>query len=410
MPTLENIQGGSLVADPTAASRGFATGFNLRSAYRQRGIEDEQREAQAQRQARIQSLTPEALKGGQDAMNSLVSLDPKLANTIAGIMQDRNEQASDKLVTLNDRIGATSAAALSAAPNVQRQMYLVEAQKFTEEGNEGAAQEALQMAQWAVTDPERFAAEANKDLAMSGNVKTLMDLAGIGKGAELKVDQVQTSQILPGGGVIKVMKGGSVVVEDAQGNVLTGQERADSIREAEQRGVELQAGRAGARTEATKSEQRTQGIIDRGVSAAESTAGLRRGIELLDTIKTGGYSAIDMRTRAALGIEGADEGELANSLGTAVLSQLKATFGSAFTEGEGARLERLSASMGKSPEANKRILNQALKIAESASRRAIKAAKARGDEETVQDIEGLLKFTLTPEPEISDEDLANKYL
>lgn len=399
MPTLANIQGGSLVADPTAVSRGLATGFGLGNAYRQRGIEDEQRQAQAQRQAQISRLTPEALKGGQEARVRLYQLDPQLAKTIDQTVVDRDEATQKKLIQFNNDTAAFAGSIINESPEIQRQRLMMKAQEYKDQGNNAASQEALRFAGMASQDPDGLNSELMNDIAISENAKTYMDLFGLDRDEGVSADQVQSSTQLPGGLFSKVMKSGKVVIEDASGRVLQGQERAQAIRDAEDRGVDLQAGRAGARTEATKREQRGQDIIDRGVSAAESTAGLRRGIELLDTIKTGGYNAIDMKTRSALGIEGADEGELANSLGTAVLGQLKATFGAAFTEGEKKTLENLSASMGKSPEANKRILGQALKMAERAAKRARSAAKARGDKETMSDIDDLLSFSLSTDPQ-----------
>lgn len=158
--------------------------------------------------------------------------------------------------------------------------------------------------------------------------------------------------------------------------------------------TERRVGEAGSRTAATTREQRAGELITRGVSAAESTATLRRGLTLLKTIETGGVNAISLAVKRSLGVEGADEGELSNSLAVAVLSQLRETFGAAFTENEGLRLERIQASFKKSPAANRRLLAQALKISERAARRGSAAAKKRGDTETVDDIKQLLEFSL----------------
>lgn len=139
-------------------------------------------------------------------------------------------------------------------------------------------------------------------------------------------------------------------------------------------------------------------LIKRGTSAAEATATLRRGLELMETVKTGGVNAISLAVKQRLGLEGADEGELSNSLGKAVLSQLKETFGAAFTENEGKRLERIEGNFGKSTESNIRLLKQSLRIAENTARRARLAAKAKGDISTVEDIDDLLTFSLSIEP------------
>ena len=77
---------------------------------------------------------------------------------------------------------------------------------------------------------------------------------------EVTRDTVQSSDILPGGSVIKVMRSGSVVVEDSQGNPLQGDARQKAIDEAERRRIDL----AGERTrvvEGTKQEVKTEAKI-----------------------------------------------------------------------------------------------------------------------------------------------------
>lgn len=148
-------------------------------------------------------------------------------------------------------------------------------------------------------------------------------------------------------------------------------------------------------TRATGEEQRAGTLIARGILAAESSAVIRRGLELLETVETGGIDAAALAAKKLFGVEGADEGELSRSLGKAVLAQLRETFGAQFTEREGSRLERLEAGFGKSVANNKRILQQTLKIIERTARRAMKAAERGGDIETANDIQDLLEFTLS---------------
>jgi hypothetical protein len=169
----------------------------------------------------------------------------------------------------------------------------------------------------------------------------------------------------------------------------------------------------GAETSATGVETRASSLIDRGLLAAESTAVIRRGLELLDSVKTGGLDNVNLLAKRFFGVEGANEGELSNALGKAVLSQLRETFGAQFTQEEGNRLIRLEAGFSKSVANNRRILGQALRMAERTSKRARKAAKDRGDMATVSDIDELLLFSLsvdeTAEPqqtsELSDDEL-----
>ena len=150
---------------------------------------------------------------------------------------------------------------------------------------------------------------------------------------------------------------------------------------------------AGGKKTAVGVESRASELITRGVLAAESTAVLRRGIDLLRKVETGGIDAAKHAAKRFFGVEGADEGELSNNLSKAVLSQLRETFGAQFTEGESARLIRIEAGFSKSPANNTRLLKQALRMAERTANRAKKAAKKRGDDDTVADIEDLLSFS-----------------
>lgn len=138
--------------------------------------------------------------------------------------------------------------------------------------------------------------------------------------------------------------------------------------------------------------------IDNGLQAADSTVILRRGIELLDSVKTGGLEAAKLKATNAFGITGADEAELSANLGKAVLSQLRSTFGSAFTEREGERLQQIEANFGKSTEGNRRLLEQAQKLVTRIAERGARAAEATGDVETAQEIRDSLKFSISTAP------------
>lgn len=135
---------------------------------------------------------------------------------------------------------------------------------------------------------------------------------------------------------------------------------------------------------------RKQGFIDAGVDAADGVSNIKRSLALLDTVKTGGFNSALLRAKQLFGVEGADEGELSANLGRSVLAQLKPIFGAAFTAAEGERLERISEGFGKSPEANRRLLENALKTAERAARRGIKAAEDQGDNFTANEIRDAL--------------------
>lgn len=159
-------------------------------------------------------------------------------------------------------------------------------------------------------------------------------------------------------------------------------------------GEEAEEAKARGKARGKTKEEREQSFVTRGIEAADSTANVRRGIQLLEDVQTGGIDAVALRAKQIFGIESGDEGELVGLLGKAVLSQLRETFGAQFTVEEVKRLERIEARFTKSPAANKRLLQNVLKSLDRISRRGIKAAKDRGDTFGVQEIETALKFDL----------------
>lgn len=170
--------------------------------------------------------------------------------------------------------------------------------------------------------------------------------------------------------------------------------------------LETEAGGAqtvkGAEATGKATGERYAAQIDNGLQAADSTTILRRGIELLDGVKTGGLEAAKLKATNLFGITGADEAELSANLGKSVLSQLRSTFGAAFTEREGERLQQIEANFGKSTEANRRLLEQAQKIVIRVAERGARAAEATGDAETAQEIRDALKFSISTKPSSSE--------
>lgn len=197
------------------------------------------------------------------------------------------------------------------------------------------------------------------------------------------------------GTVLQSLPDGSTKVLGPDGEPVTGEARVQALRKAREEQVEFAAARAGATARSEGEEKRIQTTIDEGLDAAQGVATLHRALDLLNEVETGGFDAAAIKAKQWLGIESADEGELSSSLGKAVLSQLRATFGAAFTEREGSRLEGIEARMGANTETNKRLLQQTLSIVERAANRAIDASYEIGDERTARDIEDLLDFRLT---------------
>ena len=152
---------------------------------------------------------------------------------------------------------------------------------------------------------------------------------------------------------------------------------------------------AQAKAQATGQEGRAQDIITQGQAAADSTGVIRRALQLLETVPTGGLNRVTLAAQRLFGVEGADEGELSANLGKAVLAQLRDTFGAAFTAQEGESLKKIEAGFTSSPKTNKRLLNNSLRVAERAAQRAVRRAESRDDFETSSEIEAALDFDLS---------------
>jgi len=170
--------------------------------------------------------------------------------------------------------------------------------------------------------------------------------------------------------------------------------------------AELNAKSAGMQQREKDKAKTLSGYVNDGVGAADGVATIKRSLQLLDTVKTGGIDALKLWASQKFGIEGADEGELSNLMGKAVLSQLKATFGAAFTANEVNMLTNLEQSFGRNAETNKRLLRNALKISERASKRGIRAAKELGNDFAANEIklaleQGLDELPQQPKPEVN---------
>lgn len=141
--------------------------------------------------------------------------------------------------------------------------------------------------------------------------------------------------------------------------------------------------------------ERIDAYITAGQDAADSIANVKRSLQILDYVETGGIDKASLFAKQFFGVESGDEAELSANLGKNVLAQLKPVFGAQFTENEGKRLERIEANFGKSTSGNKRLLNQALQIAERAAKRGIKYAKETNQPDIAQEIQDALDFKLT---------------
>ena len=138
--------------------------------------------------------------------------------------------------------------------------------------------------------------------------------------------------------------------------------------------------------------EREQNFIGEAIEVGDALPDVRRALELLQEVETGGYEAVRIRAHQFLGVETADEGELVSLLGTAVLSRLRDTFGAQFTEKEGDRLIDISARMGANTQTNIRLLERTIKRMERQITRGLRFAEKYEDADSVALINEVLSL------------------
>ena len=100
-------------------------------------------------------------------------------------------------------------------------------------------------------------------------------------GTDEDAAEVQASSILDGGVVVTVMKDGKTKVLDAAGKELEGEDRAEAIRVAEERGIEIQSGRAGGRRAATVAVNTSLSAFDQVGKSRSNIANLEEAKRLV---------------------------------------------------------------------------------------------------------------------------------
>jgi hypothetical protein len=189
------------------------------------------------------------------------------------------------------------------------------------------------------------------------------------------------------GVAVQYSRDGKRQVIDDLGNVVTGEAARSAIQSGIESGV-VEAGQiASEQVQGRGSSERAQTIINAGIDATSALPTVIDAIGLLEEVDTGGFAGAKIRAQSLFGIEAADAGELSNLLAVNVLERLKPIFGSAFTSGEGERLERISASLGRSTETNLRLLRRELRLTRTALENGLDRALDAGDATTAAQIE-----------------------
>lgn len=192
--------------------------------------------------------------------------------------------------------------------------------------------------------------------------------------------------------------GETKVVDPVRGEITDPEEKKEVIREARASGLIYEYDAAAAGERGSLTEKRNQDVLDTGIRASMNVQKLRDALEILDTVETGGLASLGIKLRRQLGITSSDEGRLAYILRKNVLSQLKPTFGAAFTAREGDLLASIEANEGQSTEVNRALLQDVLNYSLLDIERAKSRAAGMGEsgQFALQDMEGFLRGGFYP--------------
>ena len=196
-------------------------------------------------------------------------------------------------------------------------------------------------------------------------------------------------------------------VYDPTGQEITDPERKREVLTAAiQSGVVYETDVARGRGIGDAMAERSQDAIQAGLDAAQRIPKLKEAMAILDTVPTGGMDALKLAFRQRLGITSADESKLIYELSKNVLSQLRPTFGAAFTAREGDLLQRIEANTSMSTEGNRALLQELIDALQLDVDRGRLEAKEIRDTTSLLAIDGYLKqqFNLGDDVSVENTD------
>jgi len=193
------------------------------------------------------------------------------------------------------------------------------------------------------------------------------------------------------GTVVKITRIGAPEVYGPDGQIVTDPDQKRAVlKEAIESKIAYEGDVATARARGTAEEGFGQDVLENGIRQARNIGRLRDALKILERVDTGGFAAIGLKARRALGLTDADEARLAYILRKNVLQQLKPTFGAAFTAREGDLLASIEANEDQSTAANMALLEDMIREMELDIDRAelYAADMGKGGERALTTMEG----------------------
>ena len=319
------------------------------------------------RQQRARTLAGEALQqGGGAALDELRGVDPQVALQLG--QQIQAQSAND----LNEFIRDAGIG--------QRFLQSNNVQGFLDFARQRSA--ILRQQGRDSTQTDRMIQLASSDPSQA--LRELQDFTGAVEGAK-QVAQVQSSDILPDGTTIQVLKDGSTRVTSPQGVELSGEDRSEAIRQAREFGVEISGESAAARAGQAQLAKDRQEIKKSVFGAARQGRRTVREIDqlqkALDAVRTGRLAAARRSLGGLIpGVADADEQALTSAINEFVLRRKDELLGGGvLSDADIVLLQGVGPQLGNTIEANQLIIDRFRTVAENDIARGKRLRDFKGD-------------------------------
>lgn len=318
----------------------------------EQGLASGQRFQEDLRQKKIRNLSGLALSGDQEALDELEGVDGTVAFEVKNALGARDDAALNGFIK-DARIGEK----LLASGNIQGFL------NFSDQRIDALTRLGVDS-----TQTQRI-----RNMVAQGQIPTalseLTSFTSAIDGAK-RLSQVQSSDILPDGAVIQVMRDGTRKVFNPQGQEVSGSDAAKVIRQSRDFGAEVSASAAEKRATAKGLAKQRQDIkttiTENAQAASRSINKFKRIRQAIEDVGTGKISQAKRIFGSFIpGVDASNEQALNSAINDLVFEELS-RFKGALSEGERAFAAETTANLGFTTEANKIILDRLIRRAEDA--------------------------------------------
>jgi len=379
-----NISGASLVPDFSGANR---LALGIAQQFKAQQVEKAEQQEAGEIRAILLKQNIDQLSSDPDLMSKIFRLEEIqdgagkiIFDTLAKADEIENLKLAQTVEDANTFYGNFQQILKTDGPTAANELLRLRIIDEEVAGDADANTDILK--QMLVSNPDEQGVIANRQLALSNTALEIPDINNLA-GRKQTLEEAKLTQAITEFEAEQVGDGGFVGdIQPPSPKDFTPDSISDFQRSGDARDL--------VRRALSGTEKRQQERIDVALRSSQQIPVINRAIEILEDIETGGVEGVKLRARQFFGVESADEGELSNQLGKAVLAQLRATFGAQFTEGEGDRLISIEPGIGKSNAANLRIFRNLLKKLETDITVGKRNAERLDDDTAILDIDDFL--------------------